>query len=124
MSNVKYDRVSFFHHSGRPQIVAISLETAIQNTGMAYFILSLSFPSPLAEIGLVPVISFFFCSTGPILLVVYAFYEAYKRVFLPPPTKDVPPVAPVKADLALEEGPTEGERMAVQYYRDVVRSAV
>ena len=109
---------------GRPQIVAISLETAIQNTGMAYFILTLSFPSPLAEIGLVPVISFFFCSTGPILLVVYAFYEAYKRVFLPPPTKDVPPVAPVKADLALEEGPTEGERMAVQYYRDVVRSAV
>ena len=109
---------------GRPQIVAISLETAIQNTGMAYFILTLSFPSPLAEIGLVPVISFFFCSTGPILLVVYAFYEAYKRVFLPPPTKDVPPVANGKADLALEEGPAEGERMAVQYYRDVVRSAV
>ena len=93
---------------------------------MAYITLSLSFPSPLAEIGLVPVISFFFCSTGPILLVVYAFYEAYKRVFLPPPTKDVLAVAPVKADLALEEGPAaaEGERMAVQYYRDVVRSAV
>ena len=111
--------------SGRPQIVAISLETAIQNTGMAYFILSLSFPSPLAEIGLVPVISFFFCSTGPILLVVYAFYEAYKRVFLPsPPTKEPPPV-PEKAELALVHSPAaEAEKMAVQYYQDVVRSAV
>ena len=110
---------------GRPQIVAISLETAIQNTGMAYFILTLSFPSPLAEIGLVPVISFFFCSTGPILLVVYAFYEAYKRVFLPPPpSKDVPPVVTGKADLALVASPAEEEKMAVQYYRDVVPSAV
>ena len=74
--------------------MAISLETAIQNTGMAYFILSLSFPSPLAEIGLVPVISFFFCSTGPILLVVYAFYEAYKKLFLPSPIKPIQNKAP------------------------------
>ena len=110
--------------TGRPQIIAISLETAIQNIGMAYITLSLSFPSPLAEIGLVPVISFFFCSTGPILLVVYAFYEAYKRVFLPSPTKDVPPVGTEKVDLASEQSPTEEEKMAVQYYRDVVRTAV
>ena len=94
---------------------------------MAYFILSLSFPSPLAEIGLVPVISFFFCSTGPILLVVYAFYEAYKRVFLPSPPTKGPAPAPAtsgKTDLALVQSPAEAEKMAVQYYRDVVRSAV
>ena len=107
------------HFSGRPQIVAISLETAIQNTGIAYFILSLSFPSPLAEIGLVPVISFFFCSTGPILLVVYAFYEAYKKLFLPPP-----PVKPIQNNAPSLENSTETEKMAVQYYQDVVRSAV
>ena len=117
--------VSFFHHSGRPQIVAISLETAIQNTGMAYFILSLSFPSPLAEIGLVPVISFFFCSTGPVLLVVYAFYEAYKRLLLPSPPHTKEPLAQEKADLALVQSPAAAaEKMAVQYYQDVVRSAV
>lgn len=116
--------LAFLCRQGKPQIVAISLETAIQNTGMAYFILSLSFPSPLAEIGLVPVISFFFCSTGPILLVVYAFYEAYKRLFLPsPPTKQLPLPAAEKAE-ALVHSPAEAEKMAVQYYRDVVRSAV
>ena len=82
---------------GRPQIIAISLETAIQNIGMAYITLSLSFPSPLAEIGLVPVISFFFCSTGPILLVVFAFYKAYQRLFQPsPPAKDAPPPCQVQ----------------------------
>ena len=116
--------IPIFPPPGKPQIVAISLETAIQNTGMAYFILSLSFPSPLAEIGLVPVISFFFCSTGPILLVVYAFYEAYKRLFLPsPPTKQLPLPAAEKAE-ALVHSPAEAEKMAVQYYREVVRSAV
>ena len=101
----------FLFSSGRPQIVAISLETAIQNTSMAYFILSLSFPSPLAEMGLVPVISFFFCSTGPILLVVYAFYEAYKRAFIPSPLTQEPPPAP---EMALVHSPTaEAENMAV-----------
>ena len=71
--------------------------------------------------------SFFFCSTGPILLVVYAFYEAYKRVFLPSPPTKGPAPAPAtsgKTDLALVQSPAEAEKMAVQYYRDVVRSAV
>lgn len=65
--------------AGRPQIIAISLETAIQNGGIAFIVLSLTFPSPVAEIGLLPVISFFFCSTGPILFVLYAIYEIWKR---------------------------------------------
>ena len=114
----------FFLALGRPQIIAISLETAIQNTGIAYSILTLSFPSPLSEIGLVLVISFFFCSTGPILLVMCALYEAYKRVFSRPPSQDAPPESPGGADLALVDSPAEGEKMAVQDYRDVVHSAI
>ncbi|XP_059085978.1 hepatic sodium/bile acid cotransporter-like [Tigriopus californicus] len=63
---------------GRPQIIAISLETAIQNGGIAFVVLTMTFPSPYSEIGLFPVISFFFCSTGPILFVVFGIYELYR----------------------------------------------
>eukprot|EP00095_Tigriopus_kingsejongensis_P012735 snap_masked-scaffold43_size480169-processed-gene-3.6 protein:Tk12735 transcript:snap_masked-scaffold43_size480169-processed-gene-3.6-mRNA-1 annotation:"hypothetical protein DAPPUDRAFT_248773" len=63
---------------GRPQIIAISLETAIQNGGIAFVVLTMTFPSPYSEIGLFPVISFFFCSTGPILFVAFAAYELYR----------------------------------------------
>ena len=65
----------FFFNTDTPQIVAISLETAIQNGGLAFVVLSLTFPSPYSEVGLLPIISFFFCSTGPILFLVYAVYE-------------------------------------------------
>ena len=40
--------------SAKPQIIAISLETAMQNGGVAFVILSLTFPSPFAEMGLLP----------------------------------------------------------------------
>ena len=71
-----------------------------------------------------PVISFFICSTSPVLLVASAIYEAYKRVFLPQPTQDATPESPGGADLALVDSPTEGEKMAVQDYKDVVHSAI
>lgn len=63
---------------GRPQIIAISLETAIQNGGIAFVVLTMTFPSPYSEIGLFPVISFFFCSTGPILFLVFGIFEVYR----------------------------------------------
>ena len=64
-------------------------------------------------------------SMGPILLLVYAFYEAYKRIFLPsPPTMDVPPMAPGKEDLASVDSPAEAETMALQHYRDAYCSAI
>jgi hypothetical protein len=46
------------------QIIAISLETAIQNGGIAFIVLSLTFPSPYSDMGLLPVLSFIFISTG------------------------------------------------------------
>ena len=46
------------------QIIAISLETAIQNGGIAFIVLSLTFPSPYSDMGLLPVFSFIFLSTG------------------------------------------------------------
>jgi hypothetical protein len=46
------------------QIIAISLETAIQNGGIAFIVLSLTFPSPYSDMGLLPVLSFVFVSTG------------------------------------------------------------
>ncbi len=110
--------LAFLCRQGRAQIIAISLETAIQNAGIAYLILSLSFPSPTAEIGLIPVISFFFCSTGPILFVVYAAYEAYKRFFKQAPMKEGAKPAATSSSAA------ETERMAVQYYQDVVKGMV
>ncbi len=38
-------------------------------------VLTLSFPSPYSELGLLPVISFFFCSVGPVLFAAYGLYE-------------------------------------------------
>jgi sodium/bile acid cotransporter 3/5 len=106
---------------GRPQIIAISLETAIQNAGIAYLILSLSFPSPTSEIALIPVISFFFCSTGPILFVVYAGYEAYKRFFGDNADEDLEPMKAV----SVIGKPDETEKMSVTaYYQDVIKSNV
>jgi hypothetical protein len=42
----------------------VSLETAIQNGGIAFIVLSLTFPSPYCDMGLMPVFGFFFLSTG------------------------------------------------------------
>lgn len=58
----------------RPQIIAISLETAIQNAAIGFVILNLTFESPYSDMGVIPVLSFLFFSTGPIMFVVYAGY--------------------------------------------------
>ena len=60
--------------------MAISLETAMQNVNLPYMMLNLSFPSPFIEISLMSVVSYYIFSIGPILLGVYPFYEAYKKL--------------------------------------------
>jgi len=65
---------------GKPQIIAISLETAIQNGGISIIVLNMTFPSPYSDMGLLPVMSFFFCSTGPIMFVIYAVYLLGKKI--------------------------------------------
>lgn len=67
--------LAYIFRMGKPQIIAISLETAIQNGGIAFIILNLTFPSPYREMGIMPILGFFFLSTGPIMLVVFAVYS-------------------------------------------------
>ena len=52
----------------RPQVIAISLETAIQNGGVAFIVLNLTFESPYSDMGIMPILSFFFFSTGKAVL--------------------------------------------------------
>ena len=62
----------------RPQIIAISLETALQNGGIAFVVMNLTFVSPYADVGVLPVIGYFMCSTTPILFLLYFIYLGYK----------------------------------------------
>jgi len=72
--------LAFICRMKRPQIIAISLETAIQNGGIAFIVLSLTFPSPYSDMGVMPILGFFFCSTGPIMMVVYAVYMVVNKL--------------------------------------------
>ena len=51
---------------------------SFQNGGIAFVVLNLTFESPFSDVGVMPVVAFFICSTGPIMFVVYAIYEAYR----------------------------------------------
>ena len=62
----------------KPQIIAISLETALQNGGIAFVVMNLTFASPYADVGVLPVIGYFMCSTTPILFLLYFIYIGYK----------------------------------------------
>lgn len=78
---------------GKAQIIAISLETAIQNGGISLIVLNMTFPSPYSDMGIMPVMSFFFCSTGPIMFVIYAVYSLVRKIkgfteFKPVATED------------------------------------
>ena len=59
---------------GRAQIVAISLETAIQNGGIAFVVVNLTFESPYSDMATIPILSMFFFATGPIMFLVYGGY--------------------------------------------------
>ena len=62
------------------QIIAISLETAIQNGGITLIVMSMTFPSPYSDMGTLPVMSFFFFSTGPIMFAIYAAYVIVQKI--------------------------------------------
>jgi len=64
----------------RAQVIAISLETAIQNAAIGYVVLNLTFESPYSDMGVIPVLSFLFFSTGPIMFVVYAAYMVTQKI--------------------------------------------
>ena len=56
-------------------------------------VLNMTFPSPYSDMGIMPVMSFFFCSTGPIMFVIYAVYCLGRKIksfteFKPVATED------------------------------------
>jgi hypothetical protein len=55
----------------RAQIIAISLETALQNGAIALVVMNVTFVSPYAELGLLPLFGYFICSTTLMLLPLY-----------------------------------------------------
>ena len=59
---------------GRAQIVAISLETAIQNGGIAFVVVNLTFDSPYLDMATIPILSMLFFATGPVMFLVYGGY--------------------------------------------------
>jgi len=60
--------------------VAISLETAIQNGGIAFVVVNLTFESPYSDMATIPILSMFFFATGPIMFLVYGGYLVTRRI--------------------------------------------
>ena len=61
----------------RKQIIALALETAIQNAGITIMILQSNLPSPYGDMALLPVIGYLITSAGPLLLV-YSLFRMIK----------------------------------------------
>merc|ERR1711974_249406 len=64
----------------RPQVIAVAIETAIQNGGIGVVVLDLTFPSPYSDMALLPILAFFFCSAGPFLYFLYAVRQLIDKV--------------------------------------------
>ena len=61
----------------RKQVIALSLETAIQNAGIAIMILQTNLPSPYGDMALLPVIGYLFTSSGLLNIVLYLFFKLF-----------------------------------------------
>jgi sodium/bile acid cotransporter 3/5 len=57
----------------RPQIIAVSIETALQNPGIAFVLLQLSLPQPESDLSAIPLIGQYLM-TGPPLWIVYLIF--------------------------------------------------
>ena len=64
----------------RKQIIALSLETAIQNAGIAIVILQTNIPSPYGDMALMPVIGYLFTSSGLLNLTLFAISRIYLAI--------------------------------------------
>lgn len=62
----------------KPQIIAISIETAFQNAAVAFLLLKLSLPTPDSDIAAVPVLAQLF-ETGPPLLTLYLVWQLLQK---------------------------------------------
>ena len=67
--------VSLILGLNRKQLIALSLETAIQNAAIAIMILQTNLPSPYGDMALLPVIGYLFTSSGLLNIVLYLLYR-------------------------------------------------
>ncbi|KAK4327362.1 hypothetical protein Pmani_002190 [Petrolisthes manimaculis] len=65
---------------GKPQIVAVSIETAFQNAGVTFMLLKLSLPSPDSDLAALPVMAAMML-TGPPLIILYVIFIILNRLF-------------------------------------------
>ena len=54
---------------------ALSLETAMQNAGIAIMILQTNLASPFGDMALLPVIGYILTTSGPLNITMYALYR-------------------------------------------------
>lgn len=64
---------------GRPQIIAVSLETAMQNANIAFVLLKTTLPTPYSDIAALPAIAQILMTTS-ILFVFFGIIMAYRCV--------------------------------------------
>ena len=62
------------------QMKTIGIETGIQNVGIAFYIILTNFPSPEAEIAILPLFSVAIFTSIP-LYIVFVGYKAYKYIY-------------------------------------------
>jgi large-conductance mechanosensitive channel len=62
---------------GRPQIIAVSLETAMQNANIAFVLLKTTLPTPYSDIAALPAIAQILMTTS-ILFIFFGIIMAYK----------------------------------------------
>ena len=82
--------ISLILRLNRKQVIALSLETAIQNASIAIIILQTNLPSPYADMALMPVIGYIFTSSGLLNIVLYSFFRTfqYLRSCISPSTSE------------------------------------
>ncbi|XP_042216170.1 ileal sodium/bile acid cotransporter-like [Homarus americanus] len=62
----------------KKQIIAVSIETALQNPGVAFILLKLSIESPYSDLASVPIVATLLVSAPPLILV-YLIYALLRR---------------------------------------------
>lgn len=81
----------------RQQLIALSLETAIQNAGIAIMILQTNLPSPYGDMALLPVIGYLFTSSGLlniVLLLLFKLFNLVKSAIVKSGNKEEIPLKP------------------------------
>lgn len=104
---------AWLFRQGKPQIIAISIETAIQNPGVTFTILRLTLPQPDADMSTVAPVAQIFITNLPLFLI----FLLYKLIFLI--KNRCCKTKAGKEDVELENlQPLVGDRIADQKNRD------